>query len=81
MREVDLSLAPGALMLKPRSAIYNPSVCGPLDVPGGPNARGSLTLRLKAGTTLAEARTIASTPQTRVKDLCPLAASGSADRL
>ena len=51
-------------------------VCEPLGVTGGASARGTMTMRLKAGTTPEEARAIASTLQARVKGLCHLEASG-----
>ncbi len=51
-------------------------VCVPHGVPGGASARGTITMRLNAGTTSEEARAIASTLQARVKGLCHLEASG-----
>jgi len=50
-------------------------VCEPLAGSSGTNARGTLTLRLKAGTTPDEARAIASTLQAKVKGLCQLETS------
>lgn len=50
-------------------------VCEPLGMPEGSHARGKISMRLLAGTTLEEARAIASTLQTRVKGLCHLEAS------
>ena len=47
-------------------------VCEPLGVPGGASARGTITMRLNAGTTPEEARAIASTLQARPKELCHL---------
>ncbi len=54
-------------------------VCEPLAVPGGQRARGTITMRLKAGTTPDEARAIASTLQTSVKGLCHLEVASSDD--
>jgi len=51
-------------------------VCEPLSVPGGAVAQGTITMRLKAGTTPEEARAIASTLQAKVKGLCQLEARG-----
>lgn len=51
-------------------------VCEPLAGSGGTSARGTLSMRLKAGTTPEEARAIASTLQAKVKGLCQLEASG-----
>ncbi|MGK2897471.1 MAG: hypothetical protein ACSLE9_02100 [Burkholderiaceae bacterium] len=51
-------------------------VCEPLAGSGGTNTRGTLSMRLKAGTTPEEARAIASTLQAKVKGLCHLEASG-----
>jgi hypothetical protein len=51
-------------------------VCEPLAGAGGASARGTLSMRLKAGTTPEEARAIASMLQIRVKGLCHLEASG-----
>lgn len=51
-------------------------VCEPLSVLGGTTARGSLSMRLKAGTTPDEARAIASTLQAKVKGLCHLETPG-----
>lgn len=53
--------------------------CEPLAAPGGASALGTLSMRLKAGTTAEEARTIASTLQARVKGLCHLEASSDED--
>lgn len=50
-------------------------VCEPLGVTDGAGARGTMSFRLKAGTTPDEARAIASTLQARVKGLCHLEAS------
>ena len=50
-------------------------VCEPLGLPGDSGGRGAMSMRLKAGTTLEEARAIASTLQARVKGLCQLEAS------
>ncbi len=47
-------------------------VCEPLGVGNGAGTRGTLSMRLKAGTTLEEARAIARTLQARVKGLCHL---------
>lgn len=47
-------------------------VCEPFSQPGGPTAGGAWSLRLKAGTSLEEARAIAGTLQARVKGLCHL---------
>lgn len=47
-------------------------VCEPFSQPPGAAAGAAWSLRLKAGTTLEEARTIASTLQARVKGLCHL---------
>ena len=52
-------------------------VCEPLEVTGRSSARGTISMRLKAGTTPEEARVIASTLQARVKGLCHL--QGSSD--
>lgn len=52
-------------------------VCEPLGEQGKAGSRGTLSMRLKAGTTLDEARAIASTLQARVKGLCQLEASGN----
>jgi hypothetical protein len=51
-------------------------VCEPHSVPGGASTRGTISMRLKAGTTPEEARAIASTLQARVKGLCHLEVSG-----
>lgn len=51
-------------------------VCEPLSAAAGASARGTISMRLKAGTTPEEARAIASTLQARVKGLCHLEASG-----
>jgi len=55
-------------------------VCEPLVMepsnPEGGGTCGTLSLRLKAGTTPEEARAIASTLQARVKGLCRLEPSG-----
>jgi hypothetical protein len=51
-------------------------VCKPLSVPGGTSVRGTMSMRLKAGTTPEEARAIASTLQAKVKGLCLLEVSG-----
>ena len=51
-------------------------VCEPLSVSGASNALGTISMRLKAGTTPEEARAIASTLQARVKGLCHLESSG-----
>ena len=51
-------------------------VCEPLNVPAGSSVHGTMSMRLKAGTTPEEARAIASTLQARVKGLCHLEASG-----
>jgi len=51
-------------------------VCEPLGVPGGASARGTITMRLNAGTTPEEARAIANTLQAKVKGLCHLETSG-----
>lgn len=50
-------------------------VCEPLSRLDGSPARGSIALRLLAGTTPEQARGIASLLQARVKGLCDLAAS------
>jgi len=50
-------------------------VCEPLSMLDGAPARGSISMRLMAGTTPDEARAIASTLQARVKGLCHLEAS------
>lgn len=50
-------------------------VCEPLGVPGGSSARGTMSMRLKVGTTPEEARAIASTLQAKVKGLCQLGAA------
>jgi hypothetical protein len=50
-------------------------VCEPLSVPDGSGARGTMFMRLKAGTTPEEARAIASSLQVSVKGLCHLEAS------
>ena len=50
-------------------------VCEPLAGSGGASARGTLSMRLKAGTTPDEARAIASTLQARVKGFCHLEAA------
>jgi len=42
-------------------------VCEPLSVPGEASAGGTINMRLKAGTTPQEARTIASTLQARAR--------------
>lgn len=47
-------------------------VCEPLSVPDGASTRGTMSMRLKAGTTPEEARAIASALQARVKGLCHL---------
>lgn len=52
------------------------TICEPLSVAGGSSARGTISMRLKAGTTPEEARAIASTLQARGKGLCHLEASG-----
>lgn len=54
-------------------------VCEPVTGSGGASARGTLSLRLKAGTTPEEARAIASTLQARVKGFCHLQASDDED--
>ncbi len=51
-------------------------VCEPLAGSGDASARGTLSMRLKAGTSPEEARAIASTLQARVKGFCHLEASG-----
>lgn len=51
-------------------------LCEPLTVPGGSSARGTMSMRLKAGTNHEEARAIASTLQAKVKAVCHLEASG-----
>ena len=51
-------------------------VCEPLSLPGEASAGGTITMRLKAGTTPEEARAIASTLQARVKGLCHLEQRG-----
>ncbi|WP_088285106.1 hypothetical protein [Ideonella sp. A 288] len=49
----------------------------PIGVPGTEAARGTLTLRLKAGITADEARAIAGLRQARVQGLGQLDASGA----
>ena len=49
-------------------------VCEPLNLDGS-SAGGTISMRLKAGTTPDEARAIASSLQARVKGLCHLEAS------
>lgn len=53
-------------------------VCEPLGAPGGVSPRGTLSIRLKVGTSLEEASAIARTLQAKVKGLCQLEASGDA---
>jgi|GEM_PF-100075 len=50
-------------------------VCEPLAGSGGAGARGTLSMRLKVGTTPEEARAIASSLRARVKGFCHLEAS------
>lgn len=45
--------------------------CKPQSVPEGTGVGGTMCMRLKAGTTAEEARTIASMLQAKVKGLCP----------
>jgi hypothetical protein len=54
-------------------------VCEPLSVPDGSSPHGTISMRLKAGTTADEARSIASMLQDRVKGLCHLKAPGGED--
>ena len=51
-------------------------VCEPLGIPDGSRFRSEISMRLMAGTTAEEARSIASTLQARVKGLCHLEAPG-----
>lgn len=51
-------------------------VCEPVGVADGMNPRGTISMRLMAGTTPEEARAIASTLQSRVKGLCHLEVPG-----
>ena len=53
-------------------------VCEPLSVPAGSVTRRTMSMRLKAGTTPAQARAIASTLQAKVKALCHLEPSSDA---
>jgi len=50
-------------------------VCEPLGLSGGVNARGTISMRLKVGTTPQEARAIASMLQAKVRGLCHLETS------
>lgn len=52
-------------------------VCEPLSMLDGSPARGSISMRLMAGTTPEEARAIATTLQAKVKGLCHLESSGA----
>ncbi len=52
-------------------------VCEPLSLRDGAPARGTIPMRLLAGTTPEEAHAIASTLQAKVKRLCHLGASGA----
>ena len=49
-------------------------VCEPVGMPDGAATHSTITMHLKAGTTLEEARAIASTLRLRVKGLCHLEA-------
>jgi len=52
-------------------------VCQQLGVPTGASSDGTITMRLKAGTTPEEARAIASTLQAKIKGLCHVEAPGN----